>query len=122
MGLYILLAFGLLGAVCNVTAAVVICRAKKLRSIFNQILACNLALHTAYILATLACQVYKRGGGSTYSAYSVIFSNFLYAFKPMLMHSTTCMMVLMARERYKVGNRSGENEATEGGMCSLVLD
>ncbi len=57
LGLYVLLAFGLLGAVGNVTAAALCCVAKKLGSVFNQVLVCNLAIHTAYIFATIAIQV-----------------------------------------------------------------
>lgn len=57
LGLYVLLGFGLLGAVGNVTAAALCCVAKKLGSVFNQVLVCNLAIHTAYIFATIAIQV-----------------------------------------------------------------
>jgi hypothetical protein len=30
----------------------------------------------------------------------LLFSNFLYAFRPCLLHSTTCLTVLLARERF----------------------
>ncbi len=97
-----ILAIGLLGAAGNVAAAAVCCVAKRLRSVFNQILVCNLAIHTLYVFAAIAIQAYKELGGETFT---LVFCNFLYAFKPMLMHSSTCLTVLMARERHKVSRR-----------------
>ena len=53
---------------------------KKLESIFNFILICNLMLHSLYLASSIATEIYKVFGQSSYTAH-VIFASFLLAFK-----------------------------------------
>ena len=53
---------------------------KKLESIFNFILICNLMLHSLYLASSIATEIYKVFGQTSYTAH-VIFASFLLAFK-----------------------------------------
>ncbi|TRY68381.1 hypothetical protein TCAL_12021 [Tigriopus californicus] len=87
--------FGVVGNICAIS---VILKSSKLRSVFNYILVCSLLIHTSFILSALTIEVYKKVGGKTFGE---IFCHFLYAFRPMLLHSSTFLTVLMARERLR---------------------
>ena len=81
----------------NTVATIVIVSSKRLNSIFNQILVCNLFLQSLYILSSATIEIYKEVKGEIFHRF---FSNFLYPFKPMLLHASTLMTVVMARERF----------------------
>ena len=88
---------GVLGAVGNLLAIAVLGGGRRLRSFFNRLLTCLLVVHTVYIANSLVLEVYKKNPG--YLAFDLLFSNFFYPCKPMLLYTTTFLTVLMARER-----------------------
>ena len=64
----------------NAVAISILMTSKKLESIFNFILICNLMLHSLYLASSIATEIYKVFGQSSYTAH-VIFASFLLAFK-----------------------------------------
>ncbi len=102
---------GVLGICCNLMAMHVLASSKKLRSSFNAILACNLLLHTLYIVASLAHEAYKHADGHVVG--HVLFTWLLYPVKPLLLHASTVLTVVMARERYNAINRPLEYRSDE---------
>lgn len=67
-------------------------------SVFNSILSCLLIIHTFYILTNMIL-VLRMWNQSPFLDY--LFPHFLYPLKPLLLHSSTFLTAVMARERYK---------------------
>ena len=86
---------GACGICANILAAYVLSVSRRLSaSVFNCLLAGLLAVHSLYIAACLAIEVYKGVGGAIFE---YVFSIFLHPCKPMLLYTSTLITVVMAR-------------------------
>lgn len=97
-------ALGVCGILANASAALILTRSRRLRgSSFNALLTALLIVHSLYIADGLGLDVYsfvrKGGGDGGDRLFHHVFSNFLFPCQPMLLYSSTCLTVLMARER-----------------------
>lgn len=88
------LVVGCLGLLSNLFA-IYILSCEKLKNLFNRLLACLLMVHTVYIFST-ATIVLSRD----HYTRTVFFSYFLYPLRPLALHSSTFITVLMARQRF----------------------
>ena len=91
---------GVLGIFANLSAIPALC-SSRLRSLFNRLLASLLLLHTAYIILSLVMYAGREAiMGSSGRWFTILYSYLLYPLRPVILHSTTIIIVLMARQRY----------------------
>ena len=91
---------GFLGIVANLTALPILC-GPRLRSVFNRLLASLLVLHIMYIILTLLMYIGQSEIESSSSGwFAILFVYVLYPLRPIFLHSTTIITILLSRQRY----------------------
>ena len=86
---------GIVGVLMNLFSICILSCDNRLKSLFNRILACLLIVHSLYICSTIANYI-----GRMYFPYSLMFAYFLYPLRPLTLHASTLITVLMARQRF----------------------
>ena len=90
---------GIFGVLGNVTSVLIIVKSKKLRNAFYNLVICHVLIQTGFILTAVSIESYfylLRTRGQIANA---LFAYILFPLKQIMLHSSTYLIVLMAKQR-----------------------